>query len=53
MSDVNEEDIHRMLGLAVQILEDMPDWLQPRSNMKDMWAILAGGDTGRNGLIIA
>ncbi len=52
MTDVNQEDVHRMLGLTVQILEDLPEWLQRRSNMDDMRAILAGDNTGRDGLII-
>jgi hypothetical protein len=52
MSDANREDINRMLGLAVQILEEMPEGLRPKINTKDIQAILAGDDTGRNGLII-
>ena len=47
------EDARRMLGLAMQILEDLPEWLQPASNMADMRTILAGGNTGRDELIIS
>ena len=47
------EDARRMLGLAMQILEDLPEWLQPASNMADMRTILAGGYTGRDELIIS
>jgi hypothetical protein len=49
---LKEMDTHRMLGLAVQILEEMPEWLRPKINTKDIHAILAGEDTGRNGLIM-
>jgi hypothetical protein len=49
---LKEMDIHRMLGLAVQILEEMPEGLRPKINTKDIHAILAGEDTGRNGLIM-
>ncbi len=49
---LKEIDIHRMLGPAVQILEEMPEGLRPKINTKDINAIQAGEDTGRNGLII-
>jgi hypothetical protein len=47
-----DNDTRRALGLAVQILEDMPDWLQPKSNMDDMSALLAGQSTGRDSAIL-
>jgi hypothetical protein len=53
MSEPIPENIRRALGLAVAILEDMPERLQPRSNMEDMRELLAGGSTGRDGLIAA
>src|SRR5215471_13474564 len=43
--------LHRALGLAIQILEELPDDLRPRSNIEDMKALLAGQSTGRDGLI--
>jgi anthranilate phosphoribosyltransferase len=48
-----EDDIRRVLGLAIQILEDMPEHLQPHSNIEDIRKILAGEETGRGPLIIA
>jgi hypothetical protein len=45
-------DIRRALGLAVQILEDMPEWLQPLSNMDDMRDLLARESTSRDGAIL-
>ena len=55
MTDLIELDdnVRRALGLAVQILQDMPEWLQPGSNMDDMRDLLAGQSSGRDGLIIA
>jgi hypothetical protein len=44
-------DLRRALGLAVQILEDMPEWLRPHSNMEAMRSLLAGNSTGRDGFI--
>jgi hypothetical protein len=52
MADINRDDIRRCLGLAVQILDDLPRWLRPASNMNDMRAILNGEDSGRDGQII-
>jgi hypothetical protein len=48
---LKEMDTHRMLGLAVQILEEMPEGLRPKINTKDIHAIMAREDTDRNGLI--
>ena len=45
-------DTRRAIGLAVQILEDMPEWLQPHSNMLDMRKLLDGETTGRDGSIL-
>jgi len=53
---MNPEQINTMrraLGLAVQILEDMPEWLRPESNMRDIRRILAGESTGRDSFIMA
>jgi hypothetical protein len=49
------ENIRRALGLASQILEDMPEQLRPESDIEDMRQLLASegtGDTGRDGLLI-
>jgi hypothetical protein len=43
--------LRRALGLAIQILEELPDDLRPRSNLDDMKAMLGGRSTGRDGLI--
>jgi hypothetical protein len=48
-----DNDTRRALGLAVQILEDSPDWLQPKSNVDYMRKLLAGKSSGRDGPIIA
>jgi hypothetical protein len=50
------ENIRRALGLAYQILLDLPEQLRPESDAADMQQLLEGkstGDTGRDGLIIA
>ena len=47
-----DNDMRRALGLAVQILEDMPEWLRPESNMEDVRGLLAGQSSGRDGLIV-
>ena len=49
------ETIRRVLGLAIQILEDAPENLRPESNMDDMRRLLEDleHDTGRNSTIIA
>jgi hypothetical protein len=44
--------VRRALGLAIQIIEDLPDWLQPKSDMADMRALLDGESTGRDSLIL-
>jgi len=55
MADTQNTDprhtLQRILGLAVQILEDLPDNHQPKSDMADMRRIMAGEDTGRDGMI--
>jgi len=43
--------LRRALGLAIQLLEELPDDLRPRSNIVDMKVLLAGQSTGRDGLI--
>ena len=48
-----DDNLRRALGLAVQILEDVPEHLQPASNMNDMRAMLEGRSSGRDGLIVA
>jgi hypothetical protein len=48
-----DNNLRRALGLAVQILEDMPGWLRPESNMDDMRDLLVGKSSGRDGLIIS
>jgi hypothetical protein len=47
-----DNDMRRAVGLAVQILEDVPEWLRPESNMSDMRDLLAGETTGRDGPIL-
>jgi hypothetical protein len=46
------EDMRRALGLAVQILEELPDELLPYSNIEDMKGLLAGQSSGRDGWIV-
>lgn len=48
-----DNDMRRALGLAVQALEDMPNWLRPESNMDDMRGLLDGKSSGRDGIILA
>lgn len=50
---MTNEDTCRILSLALRILEQYPEWLRPESDMRDMRRILAGKDSGRDGLIIA
>ena len=47
-----DNDTRRVLGLAVQSLEDMAEWAKPRSNMADMRSLLAGKSSGRDSQII-
>jgi hypothetical protein len=42
MEQLVEEDLRRQLGLAIQILEELPDKFRPASNIADMREILAG-----------
>jgi hypothetical protein len=42
MEQLVEEDLRRQLGLAIQILEELPDKFRPDSNIADMREILAG-----------
>lgn len=46
------EPIAHALGIAIQILEELPDDLRPDLNIDDMREILAGNTTGRDGYII-
>lgn len=45
-------DVRRALGLAVQILEELPDHLRPKSNIEDMRGLLEGQSSGRDGVIV-
>lgn len=47
-----DNNVRRALGLAVQVLEDLPEWLRPESNMDDMRDLLAGKSSGRDGVIV-
>ena len=50
-----DNNVRRALGLAVQILEDLPAELRPESNMEDMRGLLAGKSSdrvGRDNLLI-
>jgi hypothetical protein len=51
MGEMGESRL-RALGIAVQILEELPDELRPDSNIADMREMLAGNSTGRDGLIL-
>jgi hypothetical protein len=51
--DDQPETLRRALGLAAQILEELPDHLRPRSNIEDMRRILDRVSTGRDSYIIA
>jgi len=42
MEQLAEEDLRRQLGLAIQILEELPEKFRPASNIADMREILAG-----------
>jgi hypothetical protein len=46
MDQLVQEDLRRQLGLAIQILEELPDKFRPESNIVDMREILAGGWDG-------
>jgi hypothetical protein len=48
-----DETLLRALGLAVQILEELPDHLRPESNIADIQRILSGESSGGDGFIIA
>jgi hypothetical protein len=41
------------LALAIQILEELPDYLHPDSNIEDMRDLLAGVTTERDGFVVA
>lgn len=43
--------LRRALGLTIQILEELPNDLRPRSNIEHMKALLAGQSTDRDGAI--
>jgi hypothetical protein len=47
-----DETVLRALGLAIQIIEEMPEQHRQNSNMDDMRDILGGGSTGRDGYLI-
>lgn len=47
----HQETMRRALGLAVQILEEMPEELRPVSNIADMRRMMNGESTGRDGPI--
>jgi hypothetical protein len=49
------ENMRRALGIAYQVLQELPVQLRPESDIEDMQQILEGkgtGDTGRDGLLI-
>ena len=46
------DDLQRALGIAVQVLEDLPERLRPESNIEDMKALIAGETTDRAGLLL-
>jgi hypothetical protein len=46
------DDLERALGIAVQVLEDLPERLRPASNIEDMKALIAGETTDRAGLLL-
>jgi hypothetical protein len=50
---ITDETLRRALGLAAQILDELPKHLRPRSDIEDMRRILDGRSTGRDGYIIA
>ncbi len=52
MTEKTDEGLLRALGLAVQVLEELPDKLRPGSNIADMRRLLAGNSTGRDPLIV-
>jgi hypothetical protein len=47
------ENVRSALGLALQILEKLPEKQRPESNMDDMRGLLAGQSSGRDGLIVS
>jgi hypothetical protein len=47
-----DDDLRRVCGLALQILEDLPDKLRPESNIEDMREIVAGNSSGRDDYIV-
>jgi hypothetical protein len=46
------KELRKALGLALQILEDLPGQLRPENNIKDMHEILAGRSSGRDDIIV-
>jgi hypothetical protein len=46
------EELRNALATAVQILKDLPEEFQPKSNIEDMEEILAGRSSGRDGYIM-
>jgi hypothetical protein len=44
--------VERALGLAIQILEELPDEARPGSDIADMRRMLEGRDSGRDNYII-
>jgi hypothetical protein len=47
-----DETVLRALGLAIQIIDEMPEHHRQHSNMDDMRVILGGGSTGRDDYLI-
>ena len=47
------DTMRRALGLALQILEDMPPEYRPESDIEDMRHLLDGQSSGRDGYITA
>ena len=46
-----ENPTWRAIGIAIQALEELPDHLRTMSNIADLRRMLAGEDTGRDGVI--
>jgi hypothetical protein len=47
-----DESMLRALGIAIQILGEMPDHLRPESDISEMREIMAGKSTGRDFFIV-
>jgi hypothetical protein len=47
-----DENLRRALGLAVQILDEMPTEFRPANNIKEMRGILAGRSSGRDDILL-